>query len=161
MLEECIQANKEYSRVFDRSKIAKHPAKKLAVVTCMDTRLNIEDFLGLKTGDAHIIRNADGIVTDDEIRSLIISAELGTQDIFFINHTDCGMLTLNEDEMKMKLQQKTGADTSKLRFYPFKDLKANVREQVKRIRDSPFISKEVPVYGLIYHVEDDGLEKVE
>ena len=138
------------------------PAKKLAIVACMDARLTVEEFLGLKTGDAHIIRNAGGIVTDDEIRSLVISTELlGTREILVINHTDCGMLTFNEDEVKTKLQQKTGVDTSKLRLYPFKDLKTNVREQVKKIKDSPFISKEIPVYGFIYHVEDGSLEKVE
>lgn len=161
MYEECKRVNKEYSAAFDRSKLAMPPAKKLAVVACMDARLTVEDILGLKTGDAHIIRNAGGLVTEDEIRSLIISTFLlGTREIFLIEHTDCGMLTFTEEDVQAKLKKKFGADASGIKLYPFKDLKANVRAQVKKIRDCPFIPNDIPIYGFIYHVENGSLEDV-
>lgn len=120
-----------------------------------------DQFLGLKTGDAHIIRNAGGLVTDDALRSLIISTFLlGTSEIFVIEHTDCGMLTFEETDVKEKLKEKFEADTRDIKLYPFKDLRENVREQVKKIMDCPFIPNDIPVHGLIYHCEDDSLEKV-
>ena len=159
--EHVVHANKQYSEKFDRSKLAMPPAKKLAIVACMDARLTVEEFLGLKTGDAHIIRNAGGIVTDDALRSLIISQRLlGTREILVINHTDCGMLTFKDEDLRKRLHQETGADASALHFYAFPNLEENVRAQVKKIKDSPFILKEVPVHGLIYHVENGQLQEV-
>jgi carbonic anhydrase len=159
--EHIVPANKQYAETFDRSKLAMPPAKKLAVVACMDARLTVEEVLGLKTGDAHIIRNAGGIVTDDVLRSLIISQRLlGTREILVINHTDCGMLTFKDEDLRQRLKQETGADASHLHFHAFPNLEENVRAQVKKIKDSPFILKDVPVHGLIYHVENGQLQEV-
>ena len=107
--DDAIRANDSYSRGFDLGNLAMPPARKLAVVACMDARLTIEPMLGLKTGDAHIIRNAGGIVTGDVVRSLIISQQLlGTQEIMIINHTDCGMLTFEDDALRARLLNSTG-----------------------------------------------------
>jgi len=161
MAETYLAANEEYARTFDRSKLKIPPAKKLAIVACMDARLTLEEALGLRTGDAHIIRNAGGIVTDDELRSLVISTHLlGTREILVINHTDCGMLTFDEKDVQRQLAEKFGADASRLKLHPFKDLRENVREQVARIRKAPFIPKDIPIHGFIYHVESGKLEPV-
>lgn len=137
------------------------PARKLAILACMDARLTVEDFLGLSTGDAHIIRNAGGIATDDAIRSLIISHELlGTQEFVVVNHTDCGMLTFRDGDLQKKLSEKYKADASKIAFYAFDDLSDNVKQQVKKIRTSKFIPEEIQVHGFIYHVENGSLQKV-
>lgn len=159
--EHIVQANKQYAEKFDRSRLAMPPAKNLAIVACMDARLTVEEVLGLKTGDAHIIRNAGGIVTDDALRSLIISQRLlGTREILVINHTDCGMLTFKDEDLRQQLQKATGADCSGLQFHAFPNLEKNVRAQVKKIKDSPFILKDVQVHGLIYHVENGQLQEV-
>ncbi len=127
----------------------------------MDARLTVEDVLGLKTGDAHIIRNAGGVVTDDEIRSLIISYKLlGTQEFMVINHTDCGMLTFTDEELRKKLKADMGVDASSITFHSFKNLEDNVRAQVKKIKDCPFIPKDIPVRGFIYDVHTGGLKEV-
>lgn len=161
MYEECRKANVEYARTFDRSKLAMPPAKHLAIVACMDARLTVEEFLGLRTGDAHIIRNAGGLATEDAIRSLIISTHLlGTREIIVVNHTDCGMLTFQEDAVRQQLREKFGADAAGLALMPFSDLHANDREQVRKIRECPFIPKEYPIFGTIYHVESGELEEV-
>ncbi len=158
--EDLLKANEHYAASFDRSKLAVPPAKKLAVVVCMDARLTVEDFLGLRTGDAHVIRNAGGLVTDDALRSLIISYKLlGTREFLVINHTDCGMLTFKDDELRRQLTADTGVDASHLHFHTFEDLHANVRAQVQKIKDSPFIPDDIPVHGLIYHVENGRLEE--
>ena len=162
MFQSCLEANKAYAAGFRLGGLAMPPAKGLAVVACMDARLTVEQFLGLKTGDAHIIRNAGGLVTDDALRSLIISQTLlGTREIFVINHTDCGMLTFTDGALKARLKKERGADPGALRFYPFKDLEANVRTQVRKLRRSPFILKETAIHGLIYQVEDGRLRVVE
>ncbi len=159
--QQVLDANRRYSASFNRSRLAIPPAQKLAIVACMDARLTVEDVLGLRTGDAHIIRNAGGIVTDDALRSLIISYELlGTREFLVINHTDCGMLTFKDEELRQKLAEDTGADTSRLEFHAFKQLEANVRAQVQKIKDSPFIPDDIPVHGLIFQVEDGRLREV-
>ncbi len=159
--EQILDANRRYGASFDRSKLAMPPARQLAVVVCMDARLTVEDFLGLRTGDTHIIRNAGGVVTDDVLRSLIISYKLlGTREFLVINHTDCGMLTFKDEELRQKLVEDTGADTSGLVFHAFVDLEANVRAQVQKIKDSPFIPGDIPVHGLIFQVEDGRLREV-
>jgi len=161
LYERLLDANQYYATQFDRSRLAMPPAKKLAIVVCMDARLTVEDFLGLKTGDAHIIRNAGGIVTEDAIRSLVISQRLlGTRQVLVINHTDCGMLTFQDDDLRARLTKETGVDADHLRFHAFSDLEANVRAQVEKIKDSPFILPDVEVHGLIYQVEDGLLRQV-
>src|SRR5271155_2988122 len=107
---EVLAANQKYAASFDQANLAMPPAKKLAILACMDARLTVEQFCGLKTGDAHIIRNAGGIATEDALRSLIISHHLlGTQEFIVINHTDCGMVTFKDEALRKQLEQKTGA----------------------------------------------------
>ena len=159
--EQLLAANERYAVGFDRSQLAHPPARKLAVVACMDARLTVEDFLGLRTGEAHIIRNAGGIVTDDALRSLVISQWLlGTREVLVINHTDCGMLTFRDDDLRARLARETGADASHLTFHSFSDLEANVAAQVEKIKSSPFILHSVDVRGLIFQVEDGRLREV-
>ena len=114
-----LAANEEYSKDFRHGQLSHIPSRKIAILTCMDTRLAVEDFLGLKTGDAHILRNAGGIATDDAIRSLIISHELlGTQEFLVINHTNCGMLTFNDEELRKKLSEKYKTNPKTKYFWP-------------------------------------------
>jgi len=161
MYAKCLEENKRYRGVLDRSRLLMPPSKKLAVVVCMDAGLTVEDFLGLKTGDAHIIKNAGGIVTEDVLRSLIISYKLlGTKEFFVINHTGCGMLTFEDENLRKKLKKDTGHDTGVLQFYSFKNLRRNVRKQVKKIKECPFIPSSIPVYGFIYQVETGRLKEV-
>lgn len=161
LLQDLLTANREYARTFDRSKLPLPPAKKLAVLACMDARLDVHEILGLREGDSHVVRNAGGAATDDAIRSLIISTELlGTREFLVINHSDCGMLTFKDAELQKNLKQKYGADASGIKFHAFGDLKTHVRDQVFRIRDSPFVPKDIPVTGFIYHVESGKLERV-
>jgi len=142
-------------------KLSMPPARKLAILACMDARLTVEDFLGLETGDAHIIRNAGGIATDDAIRSLIISHELlGTNEFLVVNHTDCGMLTFKDEDLRRKLKEKYKSDAGKINFYSFADLSDNVKQQVKRIKTTPFIPGDIPVHGFVYHVENGSLERI-
>src|SRR5215471_14960520 len=139
-LNNILAANEEYSKGFKYRDLPSPPSRKLAVLACMDARLSIKDLLGLSTGEAHIIRNAGGIATDDAIRSLIISHELlGTREFLVINHTDCGMLTFRDEDLQSKLREKYHQDARNLQFHAFQDLKSNVREQVNRIKTSPFI----------------------
>ncbi len=161
-LQRSLDENRLYAAQFDHSKLAMPPSKKLAVVACMDARLNVEEVLGLRTGDAHIIRNAGGLVTDDAIRSLVISYKLlGTREFYVIEHTDCGMLTFDESALQAQLTRDTGADAKGVKFYPFKDLKTNLKSQLKKIRECPFIPKDIPIHGFIFHVESGQLELVE
>jgi carbonic anhydrase len=137
------------------------PAKKLAILTCMDARIDIHEVLGLREGDAHVIRNAGGIATDDALRSFIISTELlGTREFLVINHSDCGMLTFQDAELQTHLRDTTGVDAGDIAFHAFTDLKQNVQEQVRKVRASPFISKDIPVSGFIFDVKTGQLEKV-
>ncbi len=160
-LEKLVKANEEYAKTFKYGTLPIPPARKLAILACMDARLTVEDFIGLNTGDAHIIRNAGGIATEDAIRSLIISHELlGTREFLVINHTDCGMLTFKDRDLQRKLKEKYKRDASKIKFYAFPELRENVKEQVKRIKTTPFIPREIPAHGFIYHVENGALEKV-
>jgi len=161
LLKDVIDSNKSYAAVFDRCKLAIPPAKKLAIVACMDARLTVEDFLGLRTGDAHIIRNAGGIVTEDALRSLMISHELlGTREFLVINHTACGMLTFKDRELQEKLTKRTGTNAAKINFHAFGDLEENVRTQVERIRTNPFLPKDIPVTGFVYDVRSGKLNRV-
>jgi len=141
------------------SKLPKLPRRKLAVLACMDARLNVEQVLGLKLGDAHIIRNAGGIATDDAIRSMVISQQLlGTEEVIVIEHSGCGMLTFEDADVHRALVEQTGVDVD-LAFHAFRDLEANLREQVERIKAHPWI-KDVPVRGLIYDLETGDLRDI-
>jgi carbonic anhydrase len=128
----------------------------------MDSRILFEHCLGLRPGDAHMIRNAGGIATDDAIRSLIVSHHLlDTQEFIIINHTDCGLLKVREDELKARLIEKMGADAKEpAHFHAFDDLEANVRQQIQRVRSHPWIPKHIPVRGFVYDVKTGRLTEV-
>jgi carbonic anhydrase len=143
---------------FDRSRLALPPARHWAIVACMDARLTVEDATGIGTGDAHIIRNAGGLVTEDAPRSLVISTHLlGTNDSAIIEHTGCGMLTFEEEPVRKQIAERTGAATRGLRLYPFGDLETNLREQVRRAASSPLLPEGVPITGFSYEVETGRL----
>ena len=137
------------------------PAKHLAVVACMDARLDVYRILGLQEGEAHVIRNAGGVVTDDEIRSLAISQRLlGTQEILLIHHTDCGMLTFTDDEFKATIQAETGPKPA-WAAEAFDDLEQDVRQSLARIRSSPFIPLKDSVRGFVFDVATGRLTEVD
>jgi carbonic anhydrase len=161
-IEQVIEANEDYARTFTLGHLPLPPARRLAIVACMDARLTVEPALGLHTGDAHIIRNAGGIVTEDAIRSLIISHHLlGTQEFIVINHTDCGMLTFRDDDLRNRLLASTGAAAiAPEAFHAFSDLEANVREQVRRVRSHPWVPRHIPVRGFVYDVRTGRLHEV-
>ena len=161
VLDTSLKANQTYAASFGDNSLPMPPAKQFAVLACMDARLMPDQFLGFGIGDAHVIRNAGGLATDDAIRSLVISYKLlGTREFFVVNHSDCGMLTFEEDAVKAQLAKDTGADTGPLRLYPFKNLEENVRVQVGKIRSCPWIPNDTPVYGFIYQVEDGRLRQI-
>ncbi len=160
--DETIKANESYVQNFALGNLPMPPARKLAVVACMDARLMVDRVLGLETGDAHVIRNAGGIVTDDALRSLIISHHLlGTQEFIIINHTDCGMLTFKDEDLRSKLQQETGTTTdTPARFHAFSDVEENVRQQIEKVKGHPWIPRQIPVRGFIYDVRTGELSEV-
>jgi carbonic anhydrase len=162
VIDEVLKANQEYAKNFNLGHLPMPPARKLAVVACMDARMTVSQLLGLKTGEAHIIRNAGGIVTEDALRSLIISHHLlGTQEFMIINHTDCGMLTFKDEELHKKLQQTTGTATvAPVHFYAFSDLEENVRQQIQKVKSHPWVPKQIPVRGFIYDVKTGRLNEV-
>jgi len=138
-IDEVVKANDSYTQNFTLGHLSLPPARKLAVVACMDARLMVDQILGLKTGDAHIIRNAGGIVTEDALRSLILSHHLlGTQEFMIINHTDCGMLTFKDEDVRAKLQQMTGTATvAPVHFHAFSNVEENVRQQIQKVTSHP------------------------
>ena len=151
--------NARYAEGFGHAALPSTPTRKLAVLACMDARLSIESALGLGTGEAHVIRNAGGVATDDVIRSLVVSQHLlGTEEVVVIGHTGCGMHAFPEDEVRRELTRATGTDVD-LDFEAFEDLEQNVREQVRRIHAHPW-TKDVPVHGLIYEVETGRLREI-
>ena len=149
----------QYASSFDKGELPMPPAKKLAVVACMDARLIPTKVLGLEEGDAHVIRNAGGVVTDDTIRSLAISQRLlGTEEIVLIHHTDCGMLTFKDDDFKQSIQDDTGIKPE-WAAEAFGDLEGDVRQSIARIQASPFIPRK-NVRGFVYEVETGKLREV-
>ena len=159
-IDELVRNANAYSESFDRGDLPLPPAKRVAVVACMDARLNPYGLLGLHEGDAHVIRNAGGVITDDEIRSLSISQRLlGTTEIMLIHHTDCGMLTFRDDDFRREVQQETGIKPE----WPaeaFEDLDDDVRQSIARIKASPFIPNKDQVRGFVYDVETGELREV-
>jgi carbonic anhydrase len=151
--------NHRYTDAFDRSALTAAPLTGLAILACMDARLDVEEALGLRTGDAHIIRNAGALASDDAIRSLIVSQQLlGTDEIIVIGHTECGLLAIDETALRERLGEETGRALD-VRFGTFPDLEVSVRAQVDRLRAHPWI-KRVPIHGLIYEVETGRLREV-
>jgi carbonic anhydrase len=158
--DELLKNNEEYAESFDQGDLPLPPAKKLAVVACMDARLDPHRILGLERGDAHVIRNAGGVVTDDGIRSLAISQRLlGTEEIVLIHHTDCGMLTFSDEDFRGQIQEDTGIKPA-WSAEPFSDLEEDVRQSIARIESSPFIPNKDSVRGFVYEVETGKLREV-
>ncbi|HET9305971.1 MAG TPA: carbonic anhydrase [Candidatus Sulfotelmatobacter sp.] len=161
--DELLRANENFARNFTLGELSVRPKRHVAVLACMDSRILFEHCLGLKPGDAHMIRNAGGIATDDAIRSLIVSHHLlDTQEFIIINHTDCGLLKVKEDELKARLRDKMGATAdSPAHFHAFDDLEDNVRQQIRRVKSHPWIPKHIPVRGFVYDVKTGRLKEVE
>jgi carbonic anhydrase len=158
--DELLAHNEQYAASFDKANLPLPPASKVAIVACMDARLNVYGALGLSEGDAHVIRNAGGVVTDDAIRSLAISQRLlGTEEIVLIHHTDCGMLTFTDDDFKVSIQVDTGIKPE-WAVEAFADLDADVRQSIARIQASPFIPRKDSVRGFVYEVETGRLREV-
>jgi carbonic anhydrase len=155
-----LENAERYAEGFDKGALPMPPGRKIAIVACMDARLNPYGLLGLEEGDAHVIRNAGGVVTDDEIRSLAISQRLlGTEEIVLIHHTDCGMLTFTDDAFKRQIQDEVGI---KPEWSPesFPDVDEDVRQSLARVKASPFIPKKDHVRGFVYEVETGRLREV-
>ena len=158
--DELLRNAQAYAATFEKSSLPIPPARKLVVLSCMDARINLYALLGIKDGDAHILRNAGGVVTDDEIRSLAISQRLlGTEEIILIHHTDCGMLTFSGEEFLQAIQRETGIKPA-WAVETFSDLDEDVRQSIARIRASPFIPHTESVRGFVYDVHDGTLREV-
>ena len=157
--DELLANNAAYAATFS-GPLPLPPAKHVAVLACMDARLNVYGALGLHEGEAHVIRNAGGVVTEDEIRSLAISQRLlGTEEIILIHHTDCGMLTFTDDDFKRSIQEDTGIKPE-WAAEAFGDLDEDVRQSIARIKASPFIPRKDSVRGFVYEVESGRLREV-
>lgn len=155
-----VRNNESYARSFAKGDLPLPPAKHVAVLACMDARLDVHKILGLAEGDAHVIRNAGGVATDDAIRSLVISQRLlGTNEIILVHHTDCGMLTFKDDDVKSKIEAEVGIRPA-FALEAFGDLEGDVRQSVARIQASPFIPNKTSVRGFVYDVTTGRLNEV-
>ena len=154
-----LKANQRYAASFTKGDLPMPPSRRVAVVACMDARLDPARVLGLEEGDAHVVRNAGGR-TADAVRSLVISQQLlGTREIVVLHHTDCGMLTFTDAQLRQKLRDELGAETDTA-FWSFQDLEQSVRDDVAAIRESPLLLKGVPVTGFVYDVKTGRLRQV-
>jgi carbonic anhydrase len=158
--DDLIRNNESYARSFQKGDLPLPPAKHIAVLACMDARLDVHKILGLQEGDAHVIRNAGGVATDDAIRSLTISQRLlGTKEIVLIHHTDCGMLTFKDDDVKRQIESETGIRPA-FALEAFGDLDEDVKQSIARIKASPFIPHKSNVRGFVYDVRTGRLDEV-
>jgi carbonic anhydrase len=158
--DELLRNNEAYAENFDKGGLPIPPAKKVAIIACMDARVNPSLIFGLQEGDAHVIRNAGGVVTDDEIRSLAISQRLlGTEEIILVHHTDCGMLTFNDDDFKRAIQEDVGIKPG-WSAEAFGDLDEDVRQSIARIKASPFVPNKDSVRGFVFEIETGRLREV-
>lgn len=161
LLPELLAANERYAAGFTKGDLPMPPGRQVSVLVCMDARLHPEKFLGLDEGDAHVIRNAGGRASDDALRSLIISYKLlGTREFVVIHHTDCGMLTFTNDQLRDLLRDDLNADASEIDFLPFSDLDESVREDMQTIRSSPLIPDDISVSGFVFDVKTGRLREV-
>ena len=159
-IQEFLDNNQAYAGGFSKGSLPMPPAKQIAVVVCMDARLETGALLGLKEGDAHVIRNAGGVVTDDVVRSLTISQRLlGTREIMLIHHTDCGMLTFTDEELKQEILNETGSKPP-FAMEAFTDIDADVRQSIERIKASPYIPYTDEIRGFVFDVESGQLREV-
>ena len=158
--DELLRSNARYAESFDKGGLPAPPARGVAVVACMDARLDTHKLLGLAEGDAHVIRNAGGVVSEDAIRSLVISQRLlGTREIVIIQHTDCGMLTFRDDDVKDAIEADTGLRPS-FALEAFGDLEENVRQSIRRVKASPFIPVKDSVRGFVYDCATGRLNEI-
>jgi carbonic anhydrase len=158
--DELLRNNEAYAATFDKADLPTPPARKLAIVACMDSRLDVHAALGLQIGDAHVIRNAGGVITDDAIRSLTISQRLlGTEEIILIHHTQCGLQLISDDQFKQRLQEETGLKPA-WATEAFTDLDEDVRQSIARIKSNPFIPHTNAVRGFVYDVDTGRLREV-
>jgi carbonic anhydrase len=158
--DDLLEANTEYARTFNRGNLPMPPARRLAIVTCMDARIVPSHQFGLQEGDAHVIRNAGGR-TREALRSLVISQRLlGTNEIAVIHHTDCGMQRFTNPDLHAKVKQDLGADSSGIDFLPFSDVQESVREDVAFLLSSPLIPDDVLIRGFVYDVRSGRLDEV-
>lgn len=158
--DELIHNNESYAKSFAKGDLAMPPAKRVAVLACMDARIDVHKILGLHEGEAHVIRNAGGVATDDAIRSLTISQRLlGTDEIILIHHTDCGMLTFKDDDVKKKIESEVGIKPA-FALEAFDNLEDDVKQSISRIQASPFIPNKSSVRGFVYDVKSGRLNEV-
>jgi carbonic anhydrase len=158
--DELLQSNEGYAASFDKGDLPMPPARKVAILACMDARLHVYELLGLSEGEAHVIRNAGGVATDDAIRSLVISQRLlGTEEIVLIHHTDCGMLTFTDDDVKSQIEADVGIRPH-FALEAFSDLDQAVRQSMARIQASPFIPVKDSVRGFVYDVGTGRLREI-
>lgn len=160
-IDQALAANETFVVNYDPSQLSPRPRLKLAVLTCMDTRISYKS-LGLEPGDAHMIRNAGGIVTEDVLRSLLVSHYLlGTEEIMLVNHTDCGLMKATEEELQAEIKSKAGwPPHSALRFHAFRDAAQNVREQLERLQSHAWVRRDMVVRGFVFDVADGRLREV-
>ena len=160
-IDELLAGNRAYADSLQPRHLDAQPARRLAVVTCMDARLNVFAALGLRDGEAHILRNAGGVISDDVIRSLAVSQRrLGTREVMLIHHTDCGMMTLTDDGFRAELQAATGVAPA-FAIESFSDLDADVRQSILRVRRSAFVPHRDHVRGFVYDVDSHRLREVD
>jgi carbonic anhydrase len=160
VIDELLANNRAFAASPPTQRLDARPSRQLAIVTCMDARLDILAALGLHVGEAHVLRNAGGVVTDDVIRSLAISQRrLGTREVMLVHHTKCGMQTLTDDGFRAELLQATGV-TPAFAIESFSDLDADVRQSVLRVRRSPFLAHRALVRGFLYDVDDHALREI-
>ncbi len=161
VIEESLERNREFAAGLEERHVDVRPARRLAVVTCMDARLDVFAALGLEVGDAHVLRNAGGAITDDVIRSLAISQRrLGTRSVMVIHHTNCGMQTITDDGFRAELLAETGVAPA-FAIESFTDVEADVRQSLLRVRQSPFLPHRDDVRGFVYDVDTHRLHEVE
>ena len=159
-IDELVKNSEAYAATFDKGRLSKRPHKRIAVIACMDARLNPYGLLGLREGDAHVIRNAGGVITADSIRSLAISQRLlGTEEIMLIHHTDCGMLTFSDDQFRKSIEDDVGIKPD-WAAETFTDLDTDVRQSIARIKASPFIPRKDRIRGFVYDVASGHLREV-
>lgn len=159
--DELLDANKSYAESFDQGDLPIPPARRVAIVTCMDARIHPEDALGIELGGAHVIRNAGGRVSHDAIRSLAISQRLlGTNEVIVMHHTDCGMMSFQNEDLAAKIQEDLGVDASGHDFLPFSDLEQSVRDDVDILKDSALIPNSLTFIGAVYEVESGKVREV-
>lgn len=159
VLDDVLRVNSEFVQTYDAGRATAPVVRKLAIVACMDYRIPLEQALGLKPGDAYVIRNAGGIITEDVIRSLLVAHyRLGIEEILIINHTECGMQTFSDEELRADIRQRRGTDTiAPEQFHSFRHLEENVRQQIERVRSHPWIPSCLLINGCIYDVHTGSL----